>query len=91
MLRFRRYVRHLAPLLRPLRRQISRYEREAGLESSEQLLAEVLDGASPAPSTAGQQGQQDWQKGDGQQPAGERQGERHQPAEQAGRAGRDEL
>ena len=42
MLRFRRYARHLAPLLRPLRQLIARYEAEAGLESSEALLEEVL-------------------------------------------------
>lgn len=41
---WRRYARQLAPLLRPLRQLMLRYERQAGLGSSEQLLAEVLDG-----------------------------------------------
>ena len=40
--RFRRYARQLAPLLRPLRQLILRYEREAGLEPSAALLDEVL-------------------------------------------------
>ena len=48
MLRFRRYARHLAPLLRPLRQLIARYEAEAGLESSEALLEEVLGGTAAA-------------------------------------------
>jgi hypothetical protein len=48
VLRYRRYARHLAPLLRPLRDLILRYEREAGLDSSERLLSEVLDGGSRA-------------------------------------------
>ncbi|PSC69236.1 sulfotransferase [Micractinium conductrix] len=48
MLRWRRYARQLAPLLRPLRSAILRYEREAGLESSAALLAEVLDTGAAA-------------------------------------------
>ena len=40
--RFRRYARQLAPLLRPLRQLILRYEREAGLEPSAALLEQVL-------------------------------------------------
>ncbi|PRW33326.1 serine threonine- kinase receptor R831 [Chlorella sorokiniana] len=44
--RWRRYARQLAPLLRPLRQLIARYERQAGLDSSEQLMAEVLEGSA---------------------------------------------
>ena len=51
MLRFRRYAHHLAPLLRPLRQLILRYESEASLDSSEQLLAEVLDTSSAGESS----------------------------------------
>lgn len=46
VLRYRQYARHLAPMLRPMRPLILRYERDAGLESSEHLLAQVLDGAA---------------------------------------------
>ena len=46
VLRFRRYARHLAPLLRPLRQLILRYESETGLDSSQQLLEEVLDSSN---------------------------------------------
>lgn len=93
MLRFRRYARHLAPLLRPLRQHIARYEREAGLEHSGQLLSEVLDGAPPVPSAAGEQrqeGEQEWQ---GRQQRGEPQGQGQgqQQAEEPGGDGRDEL
>ncbi|KAI3431774.1 hypothetical protein D9Q98_010530 [Chlorella vulgaris] len=44
VLQYRRYAAHLAPLLSPMRHWILRYEREAGLESSAALLAEVLGG-----------------------------------------------
>lgn len=41
--RWKRYARQLAPLLRPLRQLILRYERHVGLDSSAQLLAQVLE------------------------------------------------
>lgn len=89
MLRFQRYARHLAPLLRPLRQHIARYEREAGLGSSEQLLADVLDGAPPAPAAVGdQQGLGEHEK-KGEQQRDKQRGQ--QLAEEPGGGGRDEL
>jgi uncharacterized membrane protein YgcG len=60
VLRYRRYAAHLAPLLSPLRPWILRYERDAGLESSAALLAEVLGGGE-----AQQQQQQQQQQAAG--------------------------
>ncbi|KAL4439889.1 hypothetical protein ABPG75_002890 [Micractinium tetrahymenae] len=88
VLRFRQYARHLAPLLRPLRQLISRYEREAGLAPSEQLLAEVLDRAPPAADAAGEQRQQQEQAEAKRQQQAER---RQQQAEEPGGGGRGEL
>ncbi|KAI7835611.1 hypothetical protein COHA_010488, partial [Chlorella ohadii] len=51
--RWRHYARQLAPLLRPLRQLILRYEQQAGLDSSEQLLAQVLDEATCESSGSG--------------------------------------
>ena len=89
--RWRRYARQLAPLLRPLRQLMLRYERQAGLDSSEQLLAEVLDGPSRESGSGSGSG------GDGSGGSGGSGGSRTSNSEggsdhaQAGSAIKDEL